>query len=343
MPALEIKLPKVADGRIDAIDELKGVAILLVLLYHAGGVLVWRNLLHGDMGVDLFVILSGVGIALSARSETSWATLRRRLMRVFPAYWVVLTVFLLADTHFLEIKFSAFNIVVHYLGIHACFGDFYGFGINDSFWFVTLIGGLYVIYAVLQPVLSRPDHIVLWGGVVSAVVAFAYFLTGQAGCFGHLALRVPGFFGGLLIGALLRNGRIEIAISPALAAGLLILIYLPYTHGIVFFTGIAASTLVLGYIVLWRQKAPAELVASTSRYLRFFGTYSLEIFLIHQPLIREYNFYIQGRFFADPSPPASSLIIGMLVGLGATLLLSVELHRLLDRLAAYARKRKGAA
>jgi peptidoglycan/LPS O-acetylase OafA/YrhL len=61
---------------------------------------------------------------------------------------------------------------------------------------------------------------------------------------------------------------------------------------------------------------------------------SLEIFLIHQPLIREYNYYLHGRFFNISNPSALSLIVGILIGLAVTLVLSVELHRLLNRLGA---------
>jgi len=335
MPALELKVPRIAGGRIGAIDELKGAAILLILLYHAGGVLTLQNFLHGDVGVDLFVILSGVGLALSARPEAAGAFLRRRLMRIFPAYWIVLTFFLCANTHFLEHRYSTFNVVVHYLGIQAWFGDVIGLGVNDSFWFVTLIVSLYLVYALLRPVLARPNLVVLWGGVISTVVAYAYFLTGQSGCFGHVGLRIPGFFGGLLIGALLRDGRLEVPLSPALAAGLVILLYVPYTHGIVFYSEITASALAMGYIFLWREKAPARAVAFTARFLQFFGKYSLEIFLIHQPLIRDYNYYLHGRFFNESNPPVSSLVAGIVIGLAVTLVLSVELHRLVGRFSSH--------
>lgn len=334
MPALELTIPKIAGGRIGAIDELKGAAILLIILYHAGGVLVWQNFLHGDVGVDLFVILSGVGLALSSRVETAGAFLRRRLMRIFPAYWVVLTFFLCANTHFLEHHYSPFNVIVHYLGIQAWFGDFYGFGVNDSFWFVTLIISLYLIYTLLRPVLGRPDLVVFWGGIISSVVAYAYFLTGQSGCFGHIGMRVPGFFAGLILGSLLRDGRVEIRLSPALAAGLVVLFYVPYTHGVIFYSEITALSLAVAYVFLWRAKAPTRLAEPAARYLSFFGKYSLEIFLIHQPLIRDYNYYLHGRFFNVPNPSALSLIVGMLIGLGLTLVLSVELHRLLSRLGA---------
>jgi peptidoglycan/LPS O-acetylase OafA/YrhL len=333
MTTFEIKVPKIGGGRVDAIDELKGAAILLIILYHAGGVLVWQNLLHGDVGVDLFVILSGVGLALGSRVQSAGAFLRRRLLRIFPAYWIVLTLCLLANMHFLQLRYTSFDIIIHYLGIHAWFGDHFGFGINDSFWFVTLIVSLYLIYAPLRTVLVRPDRVVFWGGIISVVVAYAYFLTGQSGCFGHIGLRLPGFFFGLLIGALLRDGHLEIPLSAALAAGLVLLIYVPYTRGVIFYSEITAFALAMGYVFWWRVKAPAGLVDPTARCLRFFGKYSLEIFLIHQPLIRDYNYYIHGRFFNEPRPSVPSLIVGMLIGLGVTVVLSVEIHRLLNRLA----------
>ncbi len=332
MPAIELKAPPLPKGRVEPIDELKGIAILLVILYHAGGVLVWQNLLHGDVGVDLFVILSGVGLALGARVESAGAFLKRRLVRIYPVYGIVLTAYLLANTHFLELRYTAFNVLIHYLGVQAWFGDFYGFGINDSFWFITLIGSLYLIYLAFKPILARPDQVVFWGCLLSTGVAYAYFLGGQPGCFGHIALRLPGFFLGLLAGALLRDGRLELKLSPALAAGLVLLAYVPYTHGIVFYSEITAFALALGYVYLWREKAPAGLVASTGTVLRFFGKYSLEIFLIHQPLIRNYNYYFWGRFYGDGHPSVETLMIGMAVGLAVTLVLSVELHRALGRI-----------
>ncbi|HEY1763362.1 MAG TPA: acyltransferase [Opitutaceae bacterium] len=332
MPSIEIKAPRLESGRNRSIDELKGLAIILIILYHAGGVLVWQNFFHGDIGVDLFVILSGLGLGLSSRSESGGQFLKRRLIRIMPAYWIVLTAFLAANTYILQIPYSPFNIVTHYVGIHACFGDAIGFSVDDSFWFITLILGLYLLYVPMRGVLRRPDLLVLFGGILSAAVAYAYWSTGQSGCFGHIGLRLPGFFAGLLAGRLLREGRLEVPLSPAFAAGLFILVYVPYTHGIVFYTEVTAFALAMGYLFLWKSAAPANLRARVSGFLAFFGTYSLEIFLIHQPLLREYNYYLQARLFHDTHPSSGSLIAGMVVGLGATLFLSYELHSVLARI-----------
>ena len=78
--------------RIPALDGLRGVAVLLVMLYHA-------NLLaSGWVGVQLFFVLSGfliTRVLLQARSGTSAARASlhfylRRALRIFPAYFLYL-------------------------------------------------------------------------------------------------------------------------------------------------------------------------------------------------------------------------------------------------------------
>jgi peptidoglycan/LPS O-acetylase OafA/YrhL len=334
-PTLELRVPEKLRGRVGAIDELRGLALLLIILYHAGGVLVWQNFLHGDLGVDIFVVLSGVGIGLGSREEGAGAFLRRRLARILPAYWIVLTAFLAANTLLLGLRYSVLDVVAHFLGIQGLFGDAIAFSIDDSFWFITLIVGWYGAYALLRRRLARADQVVLWGGVLSCAVAYAYFETGQAGCFGHIGLRLPGFFAGLILGRLLRDGRIEVALTPALGLGLLAGIYFPYTHGIVI-TGTVATGLALAaaYLFLWKARAQSQVAATVSRDLRFLGTYSLEIFLIHQPLMRDYNLYVQARFLHDPNPSAVALMAGMAAALAVTLAVSVWVHRLLGSLLA---------
>jgi peptidoglycan/LPS O-acetylase OafA/YrhL len=332
-PTLELRFPSVGKGRLESIDELKGLAILLVIFYHAGGVLIWQNFMHGDVGVDLFVILSGVGLALSKRVESLGRFFGRRLLRIFPAYWVALTLFLILNQVFLQLHYTAFDVVVHYLGIHGWFGDAIGLGVNDSFWFVTLIVNVYLLYGlVIRRLLDRADLVILWAALVSIPIAYAYFETGQSGCFGHIALRMPGFFAGVLLGVLLREGRLSVPLTPSFAVGLGLLFYVPYTHGIIFYSEFVALGLAVAYVYFWKPKVSPSVVDPTSRLLRFFGTYSLEIFLLHQPFLRNYNYYVLGRFFHEPSPPVSSLIAGMAVGLVVALVLSVALHQIIGRL-----------
>jgi peptidoglycan/LPS O-acetylase OafA/YrhL len=328
MSPLRIGLPAPVRGRIAALDELKGVAIILVILYHAGGVLGLRDVLHGEVGVDFFVILSGVGLTLSARREGAGRFLLRRFWRIYPAYWIALTVFLVADACFRNTTFGTTDIALHYLGIHGWFGDVYAMGINDSFWFVTLILTLYVLYLPLRRILGRADRLLLAGAVVSVVPILAYFYAGQAAIFAHMALRIPGFFLGLLIGTLLRDGRLEIPLSAKTAAAFLILFYVTYALGIIVASFLIGFVGMLAYAAIVR---PA-LNERARRDLRFLGDRSLEIFLIHQPLIREYNVLVLDWLFPGSGKSPMALTLGMCVGLAVTLALASGLHVLLARI-----------
>jgi peptidoglycan/LPS O-acetylase OafA/YrhL len=329
MASLRLELPAPVAGRIGTLDELKGVAILLVILYHAGGVLGLKNTAHGDVGVDMFVILSGVGLTLG--SASSWGAgrfLLSRFWRIYPAYWIALTAFLLGDALIWNRHFAAADIFLHYVGLHGWFGDAYALSINDSFWFVTLIVTLYLLYVPLRRFVDRPDVLLLLGSLVSIVPAVYYYRTRQPVEFDHLSLRIPGFFLGLLFGRLLRTGRLDISATTALGGAFLVMFYLPFTQNFVFATVWVGSALMVVYAYLLRP----FLSAVSRGALRFLGDRSLEIFLIHQPLIREYNGFAHRQMFPNAAVTPWSITAGMLVALAVTIAISDGLHRLLKRL-----------
>jgi peptidoglycan/LPS O-acetylase OafA/YrhL len=328
MKPLRLAWPAPVTGRLGAIDELKGLAIILVILYHAGGVLGVRNNLHGEVGVDMFVILSGMGLSLGASREPGALFLLRRFWRIYPAYWIVLTAFIAANGYFLGRHYSGLSIGVHYLGIQSWLGDRYAADINDSFWFISLISALYVLYLPLRRFNSRPDLLLLLGSAVSLILSLIYYRAGQPIGFDHVSLRIPGFMIGLLLGRLLKNGALEIPVTPALGAAFLVMFYLPYVQGFVFASVWVGSAVMMFYAFALRP----VLGAAPRGVLSFLGNRSLEIFLIHQPLIRDYNTFIQSLWFPDARPSTWSLTLGMCVGLAVALVLSMGLHSLLKRL-----------
>lgn len=74
------QLPQPFNGRLAILDELRGLAILLLILFHAGGVLVWNNYLHGDLGTCILLGLSGLGLAYGAADESPRTFVQRRLI-----------------------------------------------------------------------------------------------------------------------------------------------------------------------------------------------------------------------------------------------------------------------
>jgi peptidoglycan/LPS O-acetylase OafA/YrhL len=103
-------LPETRDTRYRLLDAWRGVACLIVVVYHAGfalgrdevvgvasvgwarwGIVAFLRLM--SMGVPLFFVISGYCIAASADANrrhglSSWSFLKRRFWRIYPPYWV---------------------------------------------------------------------------------------------------------------------------------------------------------------------------------------------------------------------------------------------------------------
>jgi exopolysaccharide production protein ExoZ len=91
-------------SRLDGVEAARGVAALLVVLYHAAlhvegdvpsAAVLWSLPHFGHAGVDFFFVLSGFIISFVHRADLGKPKrlghyLERRFTRVFPFYWLVL-------------------------------------------------------------------------------------------------------------------------------------------------------------------------------------------------------------------------------------------------------------
>lgn len=318
--------------RLREVDELKGWAMLLVLLYHIGGVLGWSNWLHGEVGVDVFVIISGFTLARSS-TQLDWKNfLLRRMLRIYPAYWIALGLYLYLSWRFYAVVRDPANIVAHIFGVHGFTRPMHFSDINDSFWFISLILLLYGFFLGVRRYLDDVTTILGLGFLLSAAVTWAYLAADFQGAIGHLPVRIPAFFVGLVAGRMTLPQPVTIRFSPIFAVGMLALAYLGFTKNIIMFYSFAAPALMAGFLAVRRTlvKHPDGRFLLSSFALM--GVYSYEIFLFHQPLIRDYNRLIWGRTLGVDSPNAWQLGAGIAIALPITFLISGIVHKLINRL-----------
>jgi exopolysaccharide production protein ExoZ len=290
---------------------------------------VWNNYLHGDLGTDMFFLVSGICLSLNSHALSAGEFVRRRLARILPAYWIVLTVYLLLHGRYLELRYDTANLVAHYLGVHALFGDAWAFAINDSFWFITAILLYYGAYLLLRPLLKEPERFLLIVAALSAAGAYLIFWRGQGGLMGRWGFRMPDFLVGMLIGHALRQGKLTLAPTLPLGLALVLLLYLPYARGIVFHPGAVGLGMILIFVAAVRPLLSRTAAGKSGlSFLGFVGRHSLEIFLIHQPLMREYNRLILQKLLHTTEPAEYQLVVGIVVSVAVTLVLAVELHRI---------------
>lgn len=327
--------------RLRELDELKGFAMVLVLLYHAGGVLNWENWLHGEVGVDLFLIVSGFTLALNSRDLSLGEFLQHRLLRIFPAYWLALATYVILNDRFFGSNYSATSIVLHIFGVHGFVsGEFFS-DINDSFWFISLILALYVVFLTVRRRLADLSYVAGVGMIVTVCMCLAYISGDHTGGLIQLAVRIPSFFVGLLAGQVASSPSSTLAFSPQLAIGLVAMTYLGWAKGVITFYALAATAMVAAFLLVagFLRRVPEG--RATLAALSFVGVYSYEIFLFHQPLIRDFNFYAFRKWIGI-EPTQGQLAIGILCALALTLGASVLVHKSIAALFTALRRLPGA-
>lgn len=120
--AVNMTAASASPQRIKAIDGLRGLSIILVLLYHAYSR--WADLLpwaaqyryfivfeHGGLGVNLFFIISGFVIFMTLHNCTTFAEfLYRRWLRLFPAMCLATTLIYASSEWLWERPVGALNV-----------------------------------------------------------------------------------------------------------------------------------------------------------------------------------------------------------------------------------------
>ena len=262
-----------------------GFSMLSIMLFHQYFISVFPfNIFHnyGFWGVDIFLFLSGMGLVNSLEKNSIMTFYKRRLMRLVPACLICGTV-----------KYFLFLLFATYL---AVLKDGLNLGIwsiaSLDLWFIHTI----LIFYLISPVLYHLLH--KWPIVTMVVVLMAFIVNGvtirpmvgfdwlsPVGILAWSVERLPVFAFGMLI--CIQHVNIDRRMSYSIvflviAACLTVLakngMDYPFLMVLQIFSlilGVPALIMICCHLFM---KLPDAML----RPIIFLGTYSLELYLVHE-------------------------------------------------------------
>jgi peptidoglycan/LPS O-acetylase OafA/YrhL len=300
------------------IDQVKGISILGIVLFHFFQNYPLRvrwidDLYHlgakvGFAAVCIFFVIAGFNTSyvlarkIDSKQTIDWGEwLKKRLLRIYPPYWLAIAVtlilyYLFKSSHSLS-QSELFLIAIGYPN----YGLFRA--INPGFWFFSVILQYYLIAPLIFKLAQNNAKIILWMGIeVSLFIklacifviprnnwlfGFLYQLNFVGSYFFEICL---GIYWGFIFYKYQKFRPIDILNSTAIfIVGLIVYFGL-------FFKGIDTAynlgfdilfTPVIFLLCYWivNRTSPPILPKIKFPLLIILGKYSYQIYLLHQPLL----------------------------------------------------------
>jgi peptidoglycan/LPS O-acetylase OafA/YrhL len=302
------------DGFRPDIEGLRGIAVLTVVLFHAG----LAGVAGGFVGVDVFFVISGfliTGLLLRERERTGriafLAFYARRARRLLPAAIVVLVATLVAaqnlvaplDRPAVGLDGAAAALSIGNIRFALASGDYFANVASPSpflhFWSLAVEEQFYLLWPALILLVARGVHarrrlVIGLVGLVGASFAANLVLTDLAANWAFYSLPTRAWELGLggLAAVAVGAGIVERAPRGTLAAlgwaGLAAIAVATLTFdSSLAWPGVAAVVPALGTAVLLaagrRRLGPSAVLSMAP--LRFIGRISYSLYLVHWPVL----------------------------------------------------------
>jgi peptidoglycan/LPS O-acetylase OafA/YrhL len=296
-------------------DELKGVAVLMVVLSHIGYFLVSDHQFlqplsnYAGVGVDLFLILSGFGLSMSAleRPLSMRQFYLKKFWRLYVPVGVLLTLLLVLDFAVLHKTYPLSLTIKNFFGLFPS-ADLYG-DINSPLWFITLLLFFYLLFPLLFSRRFPLVSAIIFGGIswsvsMSNLQSILPITEGVASLY---RLHLWAFPVGVAVaGVVYHVPRMSAHVTRVVQNFMKNSAYWPIVKMILFvlcsswFVYIMTRSAVgqgwkkEEWVSIWCALATIAVFLTKpfeSRALSIIGAYSFEIYLIHWPLLYRYNVF----------------------------------------------------
>lgn len=178
--------------RVVSIDALRGVAALCVFLFHYG------YFRFGYLGVELFFLISGFVFTFSLRQVAAGEFLVRRFIRLFPTYWLCVSMAFVARGYGPD-PATAYEYAVNM----TMLGGFVGVPYLDGvYWSLTEELIFYALFLCLTQFM-RAQPLVMASTMTVGAAAFGLSLTSAYASKVTMAVKYLPMFAGGVVGAVM--------------------------------------------------------------------------------------------------------------------------------------------
>ena len=321
----------------EARNVIFGLATLWIGLFHSNYLTlerytnnqflidVFRNFRgSGNIGVDMFLFLSGVGLFFSFTKDSRVGSFwKKRLLRVLPpAFLIAVVYFSLRYVHGRETGLLAYfsRVTFTYFFISG----------ERVFWFISLILALYIVFPIFYRII---DRFRLWGmlGTVAAIIVLSFLCRAIAPGFysmWEIALcRVPSFVIGIWAGKFIMEKKeidsrwLWAFLGLFIVFMTLLINYTPIIKALVpgytkeqetmyiFFYRYCGSIAAMALVVLLSWICTSIRHAGRGNVLRnffeFVGMYSMEYYMIYLNL----NHYLERIYKIPTAHPEAQIML----------------------------------
>jgi peptidoglycan/LPS O-acetylase OafA/YrhL len=292
-------------------QELKGLAIILIIVAHVGYGLVndsrflWPITNLAGLGVNIFLFVSGYGLTVSSIRKPLGIKefYTKRLKKLFLPFWIVLAIYFLLDYFVLKRTYPAEYVARSFAGIFKT-ADMHA-DIDSPLWYFSFILFYYLLYPILY-IKKRPWlTAIIFYGITYALLHHSQYIENLDNVRFYKVYNLAFPLG--MVAAWLTSNQAAISkklksyISPAFKSKAL-------RRG--FYYG-SIALLILLFIYGRKHSAPWDsprreqainiltmfcligvflLKKVDFKFLYIFGIYSYEVYLLHWPLMSRYDF-----------------------------------------------------
>lgn len=278
--------------------QLMGIAIVLVALFHSS--IVHANptidlvCFVGDMGVDIFFFLSGMGMFYTYRKDRkTLAFYKKRMVRIIPAWFLVNLYIQLDQVGFDVTRLNPVSFVKYMTGF-----SFWLEG-NLYFWYIPAALAFYAMTPAFMWLYKKNKKqayaifSIIWMGLVGVSI-----LVQNASYFIFL-FRWPVFFLGILFGDFSYQKK-KIKKAYVIPVIIVLILGLVMENTIRMYNGRMGIRYEYKYFIYVMISIPICLVLTLAmekmKYsfgiLRLLGNITLEIYLLHEYILRKVTMWI---------------------------------------------------